>query len=760
MFGHKNRRLRNIYLFTTGAFFFGVGFGGAAVAQQSEPAQSTTDTSSPDIVVTASKLGADLEKAPVTAVAVSSEMLTRNNILSLNDMSARVPSFTSSKASNFAINYIRGVGSSFSLGGQESAVAVYVDGVYLQRQMGGVLDLVDLSNVTVLKGPQGTLYGRNATGGAILVETTAPADHYEAFLTAEYGRFDARRLQGAVNIPLDDNFAIRVSGQTRDGGGYFRDLNTGKMVGDEHQDYVRFKARWSPGSAFSATYSIEYFKQNAASYQQRELVNAPDCLACAIYPNVPVPGPDDFYFATMGPGHFNISSYVAQTLSLIYTADAFTLTSISGYRNQKSQLTNDSDNVLPDFAGNTIREKGPTFTNDTFLQTHLAGPVNGLLGFSYLRERDDQDFHLGGDAFASAGLSPFVQDKIRIQSYSVYGELTAEFGSGFKITGGARYNKDVKKIHVINNADAVLGLGIFAYPDAVDFRRRATFNSVTPRAVISYEKDGGYYYASHNRGEKSGAFPGPLYSPALPAADPERLDSFEIGAKNSFLGGRLRTTISAFYGKYKDIQVQILDNSTSTIKLQNAATAKVKGVEFTGDLNLSPAFSISFGGTYLKNKFNRFPDAAVVAPAARYNSFPGVNCSTPAAPIGFVGCQQDLSGTSLPFAPKWSGYISPQFVHQLANDWQIRLSANAKFTSKYLFAAGAGGPLRLDQQKGYTLVGSTLTIATPGNATELSAFVDNIFGVRHDDWISTSTFGTYAVASKPRAWGVRATQRF
>ena len=709
-----------------------------------------------DIVVTASKFASSFNQVAVSVVNVGPEELEKSRILDVKGLASVSPGVVIHSPANFSTVNIRGIGTTFATAGLESSVATYVDGVYLQRQNGALVDLMDIASVQVLKGPQGTLYGRNATGGALLINTADPKGELEGSVAGEYGRFDQYRVQAMINVPITDTLAARVVGQLRGQSGYFKHVQTGQTRGEAHSRYLRAKLLWDATSDFQVKYAFEYAKQDNETFQNKSLTGAPICLACALVPGTVVPNDatDGFYTTSTSYGGYNNNRFTSHTLSLEYTTDNFKAVSVTGYRDQRTPMVNDLDFTFPPLFFGSIIEDGTTFTNDTFVRSTFDSRLNGLLGFSIMRERNDQTFSVFGDLLGPGVVGANSND-VSINSESVYGELTYSFGSGFAVTGGVRYNRDKKKIDVESDPVFVAVLGLPA--GSASFSREAVFESWTPRAVLSYTTGDQYFYASYNRGEKSGAFPSPLSDPRVDAAKPEKLDNFEIGAKNSFLDGRLRTSFSAFYGKYKDIQATIADASKGIVSLANAASAKVKGVEFTVDYTPLPALDLSAGATYLHNRYGTFTNAPVFA----NGPFPGSpTCAAPTFGLGLSSCFADISGSRLPNSPKISGFAKASYTVGFANDWSARLSGNYRFTSGYDFVAGAGGPLRFDRQKGYSTLDLDFNVTLPNGKTEVGAYATNVFSEHYYDYIASGSNGVYGIVSMPSTYGIRIKQSF
>lgn len=749
-------RMRNIFLQTSAVAIATMAGSAAVLAQDNLGSAATPEQTASDIIVTANKFGNEFSKVAVSVINVGPEELEKNRIMDVKGLASVSPGVVIHSPANFSTVNIRGIGTTFATAGLENSVATYIDGVYLQRQNGALVDLVDVASVQVLKGPQGTLYGRNATGGALLINTVDPKRQFEGSLSGEYGRFDQYRVQAMINLPLTDTLAIRAVGQLRGNSGYFKHVQTGEMRGEAHSRYIRVKALWDATPELQIKYGIEYFDQNNETFQNKSLAGAPICLACAIVPGTVVPNDDrdGFYTTSASYGGYNDNRFTAHTLSLDYTSDNLKAVSVTGYRDQRTPMVNDLDfTYSPLFIGSIV-EDGSTFTHDSYVRTTFDSPLNGLVGFSILRERDDQRFSIFGNLLGP-GLTGNNYNDVRINSESAYGELTYQFGGGFAVTGGVRYNRDKKMIDVVSDP---LFMAVLMVPaGGAAFQRKAIFESWTPRAVLSYTNGDQYFYASYNRGEKSGAFPSPLSDPRVSAAKPEQLDNFEIGAKNSFLNGRLRTSFAAFYGKYKDIQATIADASKGIVTLANAANAKIKGVEFSADFTPVPAFNLSAGATYLHNRYGSFPDAPVFATGP----FPGSpSCPTPANGLGLSSCFADISGTRLPNSPEFSGYVRASYNLTFADDWHARLSGNYRFTSSYDFVAGAGGPLAFDRQKAYSTLDLDLNIVLPNGTTEFGGYATNVFGKHYYDYIASGSFGVYGIVSMPTTYGVRVKQSF
>lgn len=713
-----------------------------AIAAQADQDQPVAPDSDSEIIVTASKLGSNLDRAPVAVTVLDASVLQRENIISLNGIALRTPSLSYDSPTNFAQAYIRGIGSLFLLSGLESSVATYIDGAYVQRQAGAVLDVVDVADISVLKGPQGTLYGRNATGGAILMQTADPVNRLEGNATFRYGRFNDARADAAFNVPLSSTVAIRVAGQVGHSEGFINNTGVvnGKKLGRTNTVLGRFKIAWNPSSDFNAIYSFEYNKRDSTAYGIHQRFTDARCLACVIYGVTP--SQESFYDATVGPDNppNTVTSYL-NLLRMNLTLGDVTISSITSNRNLHVGTYNESDITSAQFADATVIEKGPTFTQDVYAKTNFDGPLNVLVGASYERDRGNLATLLEGGAYGPFPVTNL--NKVNLDSYSGYGEVYFKFGNGFKLTGGARYNVDKKRIEAVNDPSAIAFFASLGGAIPATYSKDATFKAWTPRGVLSYEQGGGYYYASYSRGVKSGGFSTPSFPPPAIIQD-EVLDNFEIGAKNSFFDGRVRTQVAAFIGKFKNIQVARV--GPAGVETQNAASADVKGIEADVQWKATDDLSLSIGGTYLHNRFTDYPAAAIVVETG---TFPALANSA-----------ANLKGAPLPRSPNWAGYANMNYDTEMQNGWRVNTSLTARYTSEFDFYAGRGGSLGLDFQKAYVMVNGSLTFTIPSGDLDFGIYGENLTNHKYFVTASTTTFGSQYVPAKPATYGFRATKRF
>lgn len=715
---------------------------GAAPAMAQTGAAPDGEIAEGDIIVTATKVGQRLDRAPVAGVSIDSSELDSLNVESIRDAQVLLPSVVYDDSGGSAQIYIRGIGSNSAYAGLESSIGTYVDGVYLQRQVGASVDVVDLKSIEVLNGPQGSLYGRNATGGVVLVTTHDPVSRFEGRVAAEAGNYGRLGGEAMLNVPLGEDLAFRVAGKYSHLGGYTRNLANGERLSGYDSGTIRGKLKWSPGSRLTAVASVEYHKERSDPLARRTLVAAPLCTACAVFGTSP---PTGFYEVDQTPTRKTDIRYIAGTLNLSYHGDSFDIVSVTGVRDFNYAIFVDQDFARGDLYNSRAEEFGTTLTQDAYIRTRFDGPINFLAGLSGEIDSDSLLIRVFGSAFGP------LQDaggttKVKLASISPYGEVYAKLSDTIKLTIGGRYNIDTKKLSAVNNAGSVIAFG--AVPTV---EQKVTYRNFTPRVVLSRETETSTIYASYSKGVKSGGFNSPAFAPLNPLR-PEKLTSYEAGVKATGLDGRIRVSATGFYYDYKDIQVSYVDASTGGIGAQNAASARIYGLELSSSLKVTPALSLRAGGLLEHARFRRFTGAAIYCPKVTASpGYPG--CSAPAAGLGLASGMADLSGDRIPRAPELSYSIGADYSFPLSDDWGGTLTANDRYTSSYNLLPGAGGPLGLSRQKAYHMVTLGLGFENEKAGLEVRFFINNLTKSKYYLDLPTSAFGVAGSAAPPRTFG-------
>ncbi|WP_374597576.1 TonB-dependent receptor [Sphingosinicella sp.] len=623
-------------------------------------AQDAPDTASDSalgeaIVVTARKREESLQETPISITAFSGRGLEARGIQTTEGIAQITPNLTLqnnpafSGASNSATIYIRGVGQQDFVPTVEPGVGVYVDGVYVARSIGSILDLVDFERIEVLRGPQGTLFGRNTIGGAISVTTKAPGQEFEASGSATYGTDDLFVLKGSLNLPLGPRAALRASVGWFNQDGYVTRTFDGKKLGDSDRLAGRVALRlepvdgWTADLAFDGTTArengpaisligINYGRTiDPATPPFADISNiianvmsgggmvpcataaAPINLAVAgCYDNRYVLGPDTN--AGTAPSYSRSDVWGLSLTNSFELSDSLDLKSITAYRHLSGSFARDGDGSPAVIAQFYDRLKQKQFSQEIqLLGKNFDERLNWILGAYYFKESGINtnrllftisEFQSGGD--------------FKNESLAFFGQGTLKIGERFSLTAGLRYTEDEKSFHpdqfIIENRAAFLGAPfdspIFAEGTRVlpDVNAKVKFSEITPMVNLSYDvADGLMTYATWSRGFKSGGFsqrvfppiiPGvttPITDPvaAIPSFSPEKVDAYELGVKFQTPDRALTLNASAFYTDYKDMQVQVFTSVAPVF--QNAASASIKGFEL--EMQARPLAGLTIEGT-------------------------------------------------------------------------------------------------------------------------------------------------------------------
>ncbi|VWX50128.1 TonB-dependent receptor [Novosphingobium sp. 9U] len=733
-------------LLSIGAGAAALAVGTLAQAQDAGTPQAADGVSAPgEIVVTAQRRAEALEKVPVAVTAVTAQIVTDLNLKSVDEIAALTPSVVFDTGLGFSQSYIRGIGASYPQAGLESPVAVYVDGSYLQRTQGVIFDLLDPGTIQVLKGPQGTLYGRNATGGVILLSSADPTFETEGHVTAEYGNYEQAMGEAVANFPLSDTLAVRFAGRYRRGDGWVHNLATGDDAKGNRTYALRGKLLWKPTSEVTAKLTVDHNRQKLQNpFAVRGRLTAPGCLACALGGS----STSDPYSVYNDVDVDLINKGTSVNLSIEGKFDGLNVSSVTAYR--KLKVTNsilDADGTdIPLFAfANDVG--GTTWTQDFTVSTETHGWYDVLFGASFLDDLGYARSNPNGLAFApieaAVGEQPFSSQDVRTRSAAAFAELTLRPTERLSLTGGARYSYDHRDIDVDANLAAVIGFGGGVTPPS--FKQSVSFRSVTPRFVIAYDLDTVNLYASFNKGFRAGGYNTPTFAPQIAVA-PEKIKNYEIGAKYRSPDGSLRLSLAAFYYKYTDVQVSVANIDAGGTVVQNAASADGRGVELEGSYSLNKNLRFFGGGSYLKAKYKSFEDASVV------DFDPGV---------GLFQSFEDLSGSPLPRSPKWTGFIGLDASMPIGDTYAIGLNGLVRYTDGYDFFPGAGGPLRLDRQPAVTMINASIDFGPADETWQLSVFGNNLADERYyEDRSTLAPFNANESVAQPRTYGVRASYKW
>jgi iron complex outermembrane receptor protein len=804
---------------------------GVAVSGETAVAQEVAEPAAPasaekgtldEIVVSARRTNENLQSVPIAITAFTGAQLQQQNARSVADVALLTPGLQvnySTSTSAGAVYTLRGQVQQDPIANQDAAVGVYVDGLYWARAYGANADLLDAQSVQVLKGPQGTLFGRNTTGGAVLLSTNDPNfDGMSGSVSGSYGRFNYRSLSGVINAPLvDDKLALRVAGQFVKRNGYIEDLNNHVKLGNINNYTVRSKLLIKPTETFSILLSGEWFRSNVLNEPQRLIYASSDgptaLQAVAQTDGVVLAGTPTAFgglgcFDPTGPSaackaratqllgasiarnQGNTAdlnsiprSYVrAQTYGATATLDTSfgAIKAIGGYRKVYSESYNDNDGS-PFFVldvGNGYGKSPDIYNNRANLSQ-----FSGELVATGKALADRLDFAAGVYYFHESGYDGSVSEallninptqtgvwyfgRIKNDSKSAFGQVTYRATDALSITGGLRYSIDDKRLTSYNGAypfGTTPGLGkpnVFCLVAPVcPAHRSDTYKGLSYTVSVDYRlRDGLLIYVKTAKGFRSGGENIRSVSAAgFVPFKPEKAYSYEAGIKSEFLDRRLRVNIAGYYSKLKDIQRTITFATPTggvSTGILNAGEAEIYGLEFEANAVLPAGFRLDGTFAYTHPRYVRFDDNGF---DRRRDAFYGV--------------------------PKWTASISPSWSNDLdigklllRADFSYQSDMNISPTAFYTDAAGvtrdaqngnavsptdAAGYLRGATDKAHWLINARAGLTIMDGALDLALWGRNLTNKR--DYVAGLTLPVlgYSAAGQrePRTFGITGTFKF
>jgi iron complex outermembrane receptor protein len=661
------------------------------------------------------------------------------------DLQLLAPSLVFNDAIAYSQIAIRGVGSILTNPGLETPIATYVDGAYVERGLGVVLDILDPASVEILKGPQGTLYGANATGGAVLINSADPTQQFGGRVNAEVGNIDHEQVDGVLNLPLNDVLAARVAFRYRHDGGYITNLADGTKFGGSEDETGRVKIAYTPTSDFSVVAEFQYDQKAGTEGANSEFLPAAFCATCA--PGIPLPVTNPYttdVYTFPGNGLTEKSKFF--NLKVDYKGTPLSFKSITAYREDDDYTIGDF-NFTPanDFA--IIQNSGArTFTESFQVASDPEKMFYGIGGVDYLNDRSYYALAFSG-AFNAAdiidGVNPTAYDNVFTQDESVFGEVTVTPLPRLKITAGGRYTDVSRTITGSYNPGGLLFFGATG-----DYAAQNSNNAFTPRVVVSYDTGPVNVYASYNEGFHAGGFS----NISTLVVKPETIHGSEIGAKFVSADRRLHANVAAFYYTYSNIQEQAITQAAGNPSfLQNAASATGKGVDFDFDYQVMTGLRAFGALSYLDTRFTSFPNASVQVPL--YNAA--------GQPIGYGTGPENLTGFPLARSPRWAGNLGATFRHTIANDWSGEVTGLFRYSGSYDMDPGGAGPLRASHQDEYSTINMTGYVFPSSERYKIGFYINNLTNrVYYDLKFSTAPFGAMEQVAPPRQYGLKLQYNF
>ncbi len=723
---------------------------GTAAATSSGTADTSSSVDSlGEIIVTAERRSQNLQTTPVAVTAVSGSMLQELSVDTVGGLTNISPSIQADTFQGNVQIHIRGIGVQDIIGGFDSSIAAHIDGVYLARPAALASAMMDLSQVEIVRGPQGTLYGRNATGGAVNFITKDPTDEWTGDSSITVGNYDARNVFSAIGGPItsDDRLTFRLAVQLDDHDGYttlFRpELSESPLSGrpyqsaeDLHDKMARLKVLFKPTDGVSLLVTGDYYTENDAAVVYHYFNDG--YRASPVFLQLQSEGDvTPFYsrqeFSSAQP--FNRPEYWGTSAKLSIDFPAFSFTSLSSYRHTNMDNYDDISGGSVLLIDQLKTELDREVSQEFQITSHPGQALQYVAGLYYFHEHDDVTQHyfipyvpeLFGLPSDPTCCELYLDGTVTTQAEAAFGQLTYNFTDSLALIAGGRYSIEQRgggnDVHFDDDP---------AFTNITTFKD-VTYDAFTPKLGLQYQPNtDAFLYATASKGFKSGGFN--IGSVQNAPFKPETIWSYEVGGKFDFLDKRARLNLAAFVYNYKDLQVQEVRDQN--VFITNAANAKVKGVELESLTQVTHSVRVDVNLAYLDAKFTDFITGNVNLPQ-----------------LG----QLDLSGNHLPQSPKGKAQIGIEKTFDIIGDHgNLRVRGDAAWQDRVYFTV-YNEPFV--SQPAYWWLKARATYSPKSANWHVAAYIDNIQNrvvianaQTGADIDGARTFGNLA---PPRTFGLR-----
>jgi len=719
-----------------------------------------------EVVVTARRREERLQDAPVAVTALSADALQARGVESVDQIAKFAPSIRFDGAAalsggNYnATVFIRGVGQNDFAIFSDPGVGVYVDGVYYARSIGGTMDAFDVSRIEVLRGPQGTLFGKNTIGGAVVISTAKPASQFGGEIEGTIGSLDRRDLKGHIDLPLNDKVALRLSAARLTRDGYGKRLVTGDDLGDRNATAARAQLRWQASDNVTVDLAADYTRAREHSAPQKLLViGAVPGFAIGpfmpnyntyVAPSQGVTAPNgartlntsfltDDPFTTYGTGpNVNDLDLWGASATVDWALETISLKSITAVRGLTATFARDGDNTPFTFRETFNHDVQAQYSQEFQLSGHAFDDrLNWVTGAYVFQERGTDS----GNAKLALGLAPGVSPppyspsaavytKVTSTTYALFAQGSYNFTERLSATVGARVNRD-EKDYVLDHRRIRDG-GIIA-----QLAKSGSWDSFTPKLGLEFKATPDVLlYASAGKGFKSGGFNARPLNDASEVTEyqPETLLTYELGAKTAWFDRRLILNLAGYFSDYQDIQVTV--NQTPRNFVANAAAGEVKGVELELQARPTVNWSFNFGAGYMDAKYTEVGSGLAAGQVL---------------PITLA--------THFVKAPEWTANGGIEYSRELPVGGRIVARVDWTYYSTVYNDVANDPDLT---QPGYDLFGARIGYTSPDQLWQAAVFGSNLSDERYMvSGNASSGFGLKEASfGRPREWGVSLSRKF
>lgn len=687
-----------------------------------------------DIVVTAQRRSERLSRVPISITAFNAATLARTGVSDARALTQITPGLNFQSVGSSAQPAIRGIGSTGSSVGDSSNVSLYIDGVYQPFQAANYLTFVDVERIEVLKGPQGTLFGRNAAGGAISVTTLDPVFETTGRVHLSYARFGDVEGGAYISTPLvDDKLAFNLSANYERSSGFRRDINLDRKSGYVRALKLRGKLLFRASDTVTAVVSGYFNRVNDLTTFGNQPLDG-NAQVRSLLPNVLIARKKNTSAIEFLPVN-RVRSY-GGSLKLTADFDWATLTSLTAFAKNHQFIYTDSDLTPVTFSHTRAYFNDDTLSQDLTLTSPGGNRFNWILGLSYYRERGNYQARTRGGRLVSDPNAPLTfginVDSSDIDAYAAFAEGNYKITDRLTVIAGVRVNHD---------RPSLTGNRIVPVTGALGARVESSdrFSSVTPRGSLRYDISSSVnVYASYSRGFKSGVFNANALQAT--AVKPETVDAFEAGVKGS-PSQSLSFDAAAYHYNYKNLQFSSFGASGLQTQLRNAARAEIYGFEANATVVPLIGLNLRAGVAYTHGEYTDFIGAQGYRPTTNAQGVPiGGNTS-----YAF-----DASGQPLIRTPRFQANGTISYEWNVANGATMSADLTGSRTGRLRYDLGGN-----TQQKPFQIFNANLVYTTADRHWRGTLFGTNIFNSLPIAGILISGIGTSVTYQRPATYGAR-----
>lgn len=725
----------------------------AAVQGQTPAAMAPADaagssTGVGDIVVTAQRRSESVQKTALAVSAVSGDSLQKRAITSLVALGTTVPGLNISEQVGQARLTLRGIGVDNISTGAESSVAFNQDNIFYSRSAAALASFYDVDRVEVLRGPQGTLYGRNATGGSVNIITNRPSDVFGGGVSLTGGNYDTIIAEGFATGPLSQAVSGRLSFQIQNHSGYGHNIVTGSDIDNKHSQAVRGQLLFKPGERLQVLVGADYFHSSDASNTYHYF--GAGGLTTTSEPITPVAlqlggsAASDRRDVAMAFDPTSRQEFYGGRIDASYElSDTLTLRSLSAYRRSDYTVHTDASPLSISLFPLTEVEKSNQFTQE--FQLNINSSRNKFVaGIFYLHEKIDGVISAPLNLQAVGGPPLFAQGFyaggiLKTDAVAGYAQDTYSLTSKLRLTLGGRYSWERKKVDDQSDFDFARLYDPSNVPLVPHHIDSHSFKSFTPKVGLDFDvAPRTLVYASFSRGFKSGTY---NLGSAGPPLQPEKVDAYEAGLKTTVLNGGLRFNLAGFYYKYSDLQVGKVQNQL--VVLENAASARIYGLEAEITARPTSRLTLNLNASWLHARFTDY----ITQDQAR----PGGDGHTLDPATGAPAF--DLKGKDLPQAPNYTVDLGAEYRFPLPAG-SLTLRGESSWSDRVYFTPFNRADV---SQPAFSVQNAFVTYEPTKGSWRLSVYIRNIANktILASGQISSTLFGSPIVGfvKPPRTFG-------